>query len=131
MEKPRSSAARVLDGLLSGLLRFPNPGRWGWIVVLFVLLLAFWSVIRSASTLDDLARMLVLVAFTASIVLAERRIHWPEAARRPLSLSMFALGTGLMIYWIVIGGFAPTFSLMALLFAFAVTMREMRSAFLA
>lgn len=124
--KQNSLVSELVDHILGNMFKFPNPGRWGWITVLLVLVIAYWSVITSATSQEETFRLLSLLSFTSSIVLAEPRIKWPTTLQKPLSLGMFFSGTGLMFFWILAFGLHPSFNLMALLFAFAVTMREMR-----
>jgi hypothetical protein len=127
----KSPADSFIGRILSNVLKFPNPGRFGWIAMLLALALALWSIFRSAPSQEELLRLLSLLSFTASIVFSERRVDWPQRTRRPLALSALLIGSSLMFFWILVVSFAPSFNLMALLFAFAMTVRETRTLFLA
>ena len=123
----RSPIERLIERTFGRILRFPDPGRFGWVAVLLLLVLAYWSVIRGASSREEAFAMLSLLSFTSSIAFAEPRIKWPTPFQKPLSLLMLVIGTGLFFFWFLAYGRGHSFNLMALLFALAVTLRETRS----
>lgn len=126
MIRSNSPLDQFIDRTLGGVLRHTDPGRLGWGFVAAAITLGFLGVVKAATSTEELLRYLAMLSFTTSIVFTEPQIPWPPAARKPLAAGMFVVATALALTWMVTTGAPLSFNWMALIFAFAVTIRELK-----
>ncbi len=97
--------------------------RFGWILALVLIVGLLIALKPYIETWPAAAKFLSLVAFAISLAAAESRLGWPRRLQRPIVGAMWAVGS-LLMFVASLAKELHTFEMMALIFIFSITLKE-------